>query len=104
MAKNTGRGFRRGAVRDRSQTLNLLTRVWVKRDDSTGRFVDGKTSGGPFKGVRKKSWAPGAHPLAPSLDQLGPTTSSSRNPASAWPNRRNIMTRQSASVYRRRNA
>ena len=55
MAKNTGHGFRRGAVRGRSQTLTPLTRVWVKRDDSTGRFVDGKTTGGPFKGVRKES-------------------------------------------------
>jgi hypothetical protein len=54
MAKNTGRGFRRGAVRGRSQTLNPLTRLWVKRNDSTGRFVDGKTTGGSFKGVRKE--------------------------------------------------
>ena len=53
MAKNTGQGFRRGAVRGRSQTLNPLTHVWTKRNDSTGRFVDGKTTGGPFKGVRK---------------------------------------------------
>lgn len=55
MAKNTGRGFRRGAVRGRSQTLNPLTRVWMKRNDSTGRFMDGKTASGPFKGVRKES-------------------------------------------------
>jgi hypothetical protein len=54
MAKNTGRGFRRGAVRGRSQTRNPLTRLWVKRDDSTGRFVDGKSDGGKFKGVRRE--------------------------------------------------
>jgi hypothetical protein len=54
MAKNTGRGFRRGAVRSRSQTWNPLTRLWVKRDDSTGRFVDGKSGGGKFKGVRRE--------------------------------------------------
>jgi hypothetical protein len=54
MAKNTGRGFRRGAVRSRSQTLNPLTRLWVKRDDSTGRFVDSKSGGAKFKGVRRE--------------------------------------------------
>lgn len=54
MAKNTGRGFRRGAVRARSQVRNPLTWIWTKRDDATGRFVDGKTSGGRFKGVRRE--------------------------------------------------
>jgi len=54
MASNTGRGFRRGAVRDRSQIQNPLTGVWTKRNDTTGRFTDGKTSGGPFKGVRQE--------------------------------------------------
>jgi hypothetical protein len=54
MAKNTGRGFRLGSVRGRSQVLNPLTRTWVKRDDSTGRFVDNKTSGGRFKGIRRE--------------------------------------------------
>jgi len=54
MSKNTGRGFRRGAVRGRSQTWNPMTRLWVKRDDATGRFMDGKTTGGRFKGVRKE--------------------------------------------------
>jgi len=54
MSKNTGRGFRRGAVRGRSQTWNPVTRLWVKRDDATGRFMDGKTTGGRFKGVRKE--------------------------------------------------
>lgn len=54
MAKNTGRGFRRGAVRARSQIRNPLTRLWVKRDDSSGRFVDGKTSRGRFKGIRRE--------------------------------------------------
>jgi hypothetical protein len=53
MAKNTGRGFRRGAVRDRSQVWNPLTQLWVKQDNSTGRLVGDKTSGGRFKGVRK---------------------------------------------------
>ena len=40
MATNppTGDGHRKGAVRDRSQTLNPKTEQWIKRDDDTGRF------------------------------------------------------------------
>jgi hypothetical protein len=52
MGKNTGRGFRLGDVRGRSQVRNPRTRVWTKRNDSTGRFAAVKTSGGRFKGVR----------------------------------------------------
>jgi hypothetical protein len=52
MAKNTGKGYRQGAVSDRSQ---LETPVgWVKRDSQTGRFLDVKSDGEPFKGVRKE--------------------------------------------------
>jgi hypothetical protein len=53
MAKNTGRGFRRGAVRGRSQTLNPLTRAWTKRGPK-GQFMDGKSDKKPFKGVTKE--------------------------------------------------
>jgi hypothetical protein len=49
-----GDGHRNGAVRDRSQTHNPKTDQWVKRDDSTGRFMDVKQNGTPFKGVRKE--------------------------------------------------
>ena len=54
MAKNTGEGFRRGAVDDRSQAYNPRTEQWVKRDSDTGRFMDVKQDGTPFKGVRKE--------------------------------------------------
>ncbi len=54
MAKNTGNGYRQGAVRGRSQTYNPNTKSYVKRDTSTGRFMDGKSDGKPFKGVRKE--------------------------------------------------
>jgi hypothetical protein len=54
MAKNTGEGFRRGAVDDRSQTYNPKNEQWVKRDAETGRFMDVKQDGTPFKGVRKE--------------------------------------------------
>ncbi len=56
MAKNApvGDNARRGAVRDRSQTFNPTTETWTKRDSDTGRFMDGKKDGTPFKGVRKE--------------------------------------------------
>ena len=56
MATNptTGDNSRKGAVRDRSQTYNPRTEQWVKRDANTGKFMDVKQSGTPFKGVRKE--------------------------------------------------
>jgi hypothetical protein len=54
MAKNTGKGYRQGAIRDRSQTYNPVTGQWVKRDDTTGQFLDVKQDGEPFKSVRKE--------------------------------------------------
>ena len=54
MAKNgkVGDGHRNGMVKGRSQVLNPRTKQYVKRDTSTGRLMDVKTSGGKFKGVR----------------------------------------------------
>ncbi len=55
MATNppSGDGHRNGAVKDRSQ-FKGPNGNWTKRDDSTGRFMDQKTSDDkPFKGVRK---------------------------------------------------
>lgn len=49
-----GDGRRIGAVRERSQTYNPKTEQWVKRDANTGRFMDVKKDGTPFKGVRKE--------------------------------------------------
>ena len=56
MAKNKpiGDNARVGAVRDRSQVFNPQTQAWTKRDASTGRFMDQKGDGDPFKGVRKE--------------------------------------------------
>ncbi|MCE5216048.1 hypothetical protein LLH03_03350 [bacterium] len=55
MAKNapTGDGHRHGAVSRRSQ-FELPSGLWAKRGTQTGRIVDVKTSGGPFKGVRRE--------------------------------------------------
>ena len=52
--KPAGDGQRNGAVRQRSQTFNPQTERWVKRDTETGRFMDQKSDGKPFKGVRKE--------------------------------------------------
>lgn len=55
MAKNGARGSGRiGAVKGRAQVRNPVTGVWTKRDSVTGKFIDGKTSGGAFKSVRKE--------------------------------------------------
>ncbi len=54
MAKNTNEGFRKGAVKERSQVQNPLNENFTKRDDKTGRFMDQKKDGKPFKGVRKE--------------------------------------------------
>ncbi|MCU7558437.1 hypothetical protein ROU88_08170 [Macrococcus capreoli] len=55
MAKNgeAGKG-REGQVKDRSQVFNPKTGQYVKRDTKTGRFMDVKSDGTPFKGVRKE--------------------------------------------------
>ncbi len=52
--KPYGDGRRIGAVRERSQTFNPKTNQWVKRDAKTGRFMDVKKDGTPFKGVTKE--------------------------------------------------
>ncbi len=56
MATNgkSGDGHRQGMVRERSQTYNPKTETWTKRDANTGKFMDGKADGTPFKGVRKE--------------------------------------------------
>lgn len=52
MAKNGAKGKgRRGAVKNRTQTYNPKTKLYIKRDTKTGLFMDAKTSGGKFKGV-----------------------------------------------------
>lgn len=56
MATNppAGDGHRNGAVKNRTQTYNPKTGLWVKRDKETGQFMDNKMDGHPFKGIRKE--------------------------------------------------
>lgn len=49
-----GDGHRNGQVRERTQTFNPRTEQFVKRDTNTGRFMDVKSDGSPWKGVRKE--------------------------------------------------
>lgn len=52
MATNTEKGYRRGAVKDRVQVLNPITKRWVKLDTKTGRIIAHKRTPGPYKGIR----------------------------------------------------
>jgi hypothetical protein len=54
MARNTGNNSRKGAVSKRTQVFNPSTGHYVKRDAETGRFMDVKSDGKPFKGVTKE--------------------------------------------------
>lgn len=50
MAKNTGHGYRRGAVKQRSEFK--VGNTWFKRDMTTGRILNG--SDHQHKGVRNE--------------------------------------------------
>jgi hypothetical protein len=53
VAKNSGSGQRKGAVKGRSQT-KTSSGHYVKRDAITGKFLDVKADKSPFKGVRRE--------------------------------------------------
>lgn len=50
----TGDNRRHGYVGERTQFQNPRTGLWTKRDTVTGQFVDTKTTGGKFKGIRRE--------------------------------------------------
>lgn len=52
--KPTGDNSRKGAVRNKSQSENPKTGLMTKRSKESGEYMDVKTSGGKFKGVRKE--------------------------------------------------
>lgn len=52
--RTPGDNRRHGAVKQRSQVFNPKTSQWVKRDINTGKFMDVKQDGTPFKGVSKE--------------------------------------------------
>ncbi len=59
MAKNTGKGYRKGTVDDRTQVKNPATGKYVKRNrdedsEQDGEFMEVKKDGEPFKGVAEE--------------------------------------------------
>ncbi|MCX7645983.1 MAG: hypothetical protein N2Z62_11905 [Rhodobacteraceae bacterium] len=50
MAKNTGNGYRRGAVTGRTQ-FERPDGLYQKRNERTGEFMEVKQTAGKFKGV-----------------------------------------------------
>lgn len=63
MAKNPPKGSGRvGAIKGRDQVHNPQNNTWTKRDTKTGRFIDQKSDGRPFKGVRKNNVGPTTNP------------------------------------------
>ena len=59
MAKDTGKGSRKGAVTGRTQVKNTKTGDYAKRNETPGspkkgEFMDNKEGGKPFKGVAKE--------------------------------------------------
>jgi hypothetical protein len=59
MAKNTGKGSRKGSVKGRTQVENPKNKDFVKRNETEGspkkgEFMDVKEGGKPFKGVAKE--------------------------------------------------
>ena len=57
MAKNgkVGDEHRNGAVKGRTQVFNPVTGNYVKRDSSSGKFIDVKSDGKAFKGVMRET-------------------------------------------------
>ena len=53
--KPFGDNARIGAIKERSQFQNPKTGLYTKRDTTTGRILNVKSTGGKFKGVRKEN-------------------------------------------------
>jgi hypothetical protein len=53
MGTNTGKGYRQGAVRGRTQ-FQRDDGNWQKRNEHNGQFMEVKDDGEPFKGVAKE--------------------------------------------------
>jgi hypothetical protein len=59
MAKNTGKDYRKGAVKERTQVENPRGDQWMKRDETPdsekrAEFMEKKKSEGQFKGIAKE--------------------------------------------------
>ena len=54
MAKRDRRGQLVGQITNRVQVKNPLTGRWVKIDTTSGKIIEQKKTGGPYRNVRKK--------------------------------------------------
>lgn len=52
MAKNTGKGHRKGAIANREQVYNPKTKKYIKINKETGKFMKSKDT--KFKGIKVK--------------------------------------------------
>lgn len=52
--KPIGDNARKGAVKNRSQVQNPQTGLYTKRNSDNGQFMDVKTGGGKYKGIRNE--------------------------------------------------
>ena len=55
MATNTEKNHRIGSVKGRTQVFNPATGHYIKRDTATGKFLDVKSDGSAYKGIRKEA-------------------------------------------------
>lgn len=49
MGKNTGKGYRKGLVKNRDQVYNPKTGLYVKRDKKSGKILSCKKT--PYKNI-----------------------------------------------------
>ena len=54
MAKRDSSGKLKGAITNRAQALNPVTKRYVKIDTARGRIIEHKKSPGPYKNIRIK--------------------------------------------------
>ena len=54
MATNSVKGYRHGSVDNRTQSKNPVNNNYTKRDTNSGRFMQQKQDGKPFKGVARE--------------------------------------------------
>jgi len=54
MAKRGKSGKLKGAISNRVQAKNPITKKWVKIDTQTGRIINHKKTPGPYKNIKEK--------------------------------------------------
>lgn len=65
MAANNGNNSGKVAVKGRSQIFNPSTGNYVLKDTDSGKFIEVKSDGKPFKGVKKELVRIKANPNIP---------------------------------------